>query len=247
MHSSSSTPSVFQTTKNAMILSLGLLFGLGLIGASIQQAAVTLKEYERSVTVKGLAEQEYPADTVIWPIQYTVTGNDLPHLLTTIDTQTEWVEAFLAQQHIPMTDVSRSAPVMIDKKAQQYSDAGNIEYRYLVTQTLTVHSHQVNLVRQATTAIGELGKKGLILNQDPYQSRATYTFTQLNDIKPMMIEQATQHARKVAQKFAHDSKSTLGKIKQASQGQFTISDRDQDTPYIKTVRVVSTIEYYLSD
>ncbi|HFQ5013267.1 TPA: SIMPL domain-containing protein [Vibrio vulnificus] len=243
----SSTLSVFQSTKNTVILSLGLLLGLGGIGVSIQQATVTLKEYERSVTVKGLAEQEYPADTVIWPIQYTVTGNDLPHLLTTIDTQTKWVEAFLAQHRLPLTEVSRSAPLITDKKAQQYYDTSNIEYRYLVTQTLTVHSHQVDLVRQAMTAMGELGKKGLILNQEPYRSNATYEFTRLNEIKPMMIEQSTQHARQVAQKFARDSKSTLGKIKQASQGQFSISDRDQDTPYIKKVRVVSTIEYYLSD
>ncbi|MFA0079353.1 SIMPL domain-containing protein [Vibrio artabrorum] len=246
MHSHS-TPSIFQTTTNVVILSLGLLFGLGVIGVSIQQAAVTLKEYERSVTVKGLAEQEFPADTVIWPIQYTVTGNDLPDLLATIETQTKWVEVFLAQQRIPLIDISHSAPIMTDKKAQQYNDTGNIEYRYLVTQTLTVHSHQVDLVRQAMSAIGELGKKGMILNQDPYQRPATYMFTQLNDIKPMMVEQATQHARKVAEKFAHDSKSTLGKIKKASQGQFSISERNQNTPYIKKVRVVSTIEYYLSD
>jgi hypothetical protein len=62
-----------------------------------------------------------------------------------------------------------------------------------------------------------------------------------------MIEEATKNAREVAEKFAQDSKSKLGKIKSASQGQFTIEDRDSNTPYIKKVRVVSTVEYYLSD
>ena len=62
-----------------------------------------------------------------------------------------------------------------------------------------------------------------------------------------MIEEATMQAREVALKFAKDSNSRLGKIKKASQGQFSISARDKNNPHIKKVRVVSTVEYYLSD
>ena len=62
-----------------------------------------------------------------------------------------------------------------------------------------------------------------------------------------MIEAATRNAREVAKKFAQDSDSRLGKIRRASQGQFSIDDRDSNTPHIKKVRVVSTVEYYLSD
>jgi len=69
----------------------------------------------------------------------------------------------------------------------------------------------------------------------------------LNEIKPGMIEEATRKAREVALKFAVDSESSLGKIKRASQGQFSINPRDNNSPHIKKVRVVSTVEYYLSD
>ena len=62
-----------------------------------------------------------------------------------------------------------------------------------------------------------------------------------------MIEEATISAREAALKFAKDSQSTLGKIKKATQGQFSITNRDENTPHIKNVRVVSTIEYYLED
>jgi hypothetical protein len=62
-----------------------------------------------------------------------------------------------------------------------------------------------------------------------------------------MIEEATKNAREVANKFAIDSHSGLGKIKKASQGQFSINDRDKNNPHIKKVRVVSTVEYYLVD
>ena len=71
--------------------------------------------------------------------------------------------------------------------------------------------------------------------------------TGLNKIKPQMIEEATINARAVAEKFAKDSQSKLGKIRNASQGVFSINDRDENTPYIKKVRVVSTIDFALED
>jgi hypothetical protein len=62
-----------------------------------------------------------------------------------------------------------------------------------------------------------------------------------------MIEESTKKAREIALKFAKDSNSKLGKIKKARQGQFSIYNRDKNTSHIKTVRVVSTVEYYLDD
>jgi hypothetical protein len=93
----------------------------------------------------------------------------------------------------------------------------------------------------------DLGKQGIAISGENYQSKTVFEFTKLNDLKPVMIEEATKNARAVAEKFAQDSKSRLGKIKSASQGQFSIEDRDSGTHHIKKVRVVSTVEYYLSD
>ena len=96
-------------------------------------------------------------------------------------------------------------------------------------------------------SLSELGKKGIAFSNTNYQSQTEYIFSRLNEVKPEMIEEATRKAREVAEKFASDSQSTLGKIKRASQGQFSISARDKNNPQIKKVRVVSTVEYYLSD
>lgn len=95
--------------------------------------------------------------------------------------------------------------------------------------------------------LSDLGQKGIAFSGEDYEVRTNYLFTQLNELKPAMIEEATKNARAVAEKFAQDSKSRLGKIKSAFQGQFTIENRDNSTPYIKKIRVVSTVEYYLSD
>ena len=114
-------------------------------------------------------------------------------------------------------------------------------------QTVTVYSTDVEGVRKVMGRLVDLGKQGIALTGGDYQNQTEYLFTRLNEVKPKMIEEATTKAREVAEKFAADSRSRLGKIKQARQGQFSIAERDKNNPHIKKVRVVSTIEYYLSD
>ncbi|UTJ06830.1 hypothetical protein [Arcobacter roscoffensis] len=122
-----------------------------------------------------------------------------------------------------------------------------MRFRYSANQTINVYSKNVELVRSAILNISSLNKKGILFRVNDYDSKAQYFFTNLNEVKPIMIEEATRKAREVALKFAKDSNSKLGKIKKARQGQFSISSRDQNTQHIKKVRVVSTVEYYLDD
>lgn len=66
-----------------------------------------------------------------------------------------------------------------------------------------------------------------------------------------MIAEATARAREAAVEFARDSDSGLGGIRRANQGVFEILPRDpapgitQENRIEKSVRVVTTVEYYL--
>ncbi len=137
-------------------------------------------------------------------------------------------------------------PSITDKSAQQYGGGERAEFRYVARQTVTVYSTHVDQVRKSMTELSELGKSGIAFSgEDMHQIE--YLYTGLNEIKPQMIEEATAMAREVAEKFAQDSKSKLGRIKSASQGQFSISPRDKNNPHLQKIRVVSTVTYYLSD
>ncbi|MAR91494.1 MAG: hypothetical protein CML06_11535 [Pseudomonadales bacterium] len=231
----------------ALMLGVFLCAGLLGLGFILAKAAVDVKEYERSVTVKGLAEREMSADVVIWPIQFTEASNDLGALYGALDDSTNKIKSFLLTNHIAGEDISVSAPAITDKSAQQYGNNGAAEFRYTALQSVTVYSKNIGAVRAVMGELSELGKQGVVITRGDYQAQTEYLFTGLNEIKPAMIEEATKKAREVANKFAADSDSTLGKIKRASQGQFSISPRDKNNPHIKKVRVVSTVEYYLSD
>ncbi|WP_137226881.1 MULTISPECIES: SIMPL domain-containing protein [Shewanella] len=233
--------------KSTIIAGLLLAIGLGALGLLLKQAIIEYKLLDRSVTVKGLAENEYPADVVIWPIQFTAANNNLDELYKQLDAQNTQVVNFLTKQHINPKEITLTAPTITDKLAQQYGGNQPVTLRYTGSQTITVYSNDIDKVRNAMPLLTELGKMGIVFTQNNYDTQVEYIFSRLNDVKPDMIEESTTNARLVANKFAKDSQSRLGKIKKATQGQFSINNRDKNTPYIKRVRVVSTIEYYLAD
>ena len=234
--------------KSGLIaIGISIIIGLFILGYYLNSSVQTFKDYERTVTVRGLAEQEHLADVVIWPIQFTEASNNQEEIYRLLDESSSKVVEFLNNHGIADDEISVDVPVVTDRSAQRWGGEIGGQFRYVASQSVTVYSNNVEGVRSVMREVSELGKQGVIISGEDYQYRTEYMFTRLNDIKPEMIEAATIEARKVAEKFAEDSDSQLGKIKTASQGQFSISDRDRNNPHIKNVRVVSTIVYYLVD
>ncbi|MEQ3639480.1 MAG: SIMPL domain-containing protein [Alteromonas sp.] len=231
----------------AIVLALGMILAVAFLGTTISASMKDMQTWNRVVTVKGLSEREFVADQVIWPIQFVDAGNDLPELYDRIELNSETVVRFLQDSGIEPDSITTGKPQITDKLAQQYGGSERAPFRYSSVQTITVFSSQVETVRTAMQQMGKLIKSGIVLSENRYEAQPDYVFTRLNEVKPSMIEEATLNAREVAEKFATDSQSTLGKIKRANQGRFSISSRDSYHPHIKKVRVVSTIDYTLVD
>lgn len=228
--------------KEACVLALAIL-GLG---AFLYFAMIGVKDRERVVLVRGLAEKEVAADYVIWPIVFKEMGNDLAELYATAQSKSSLLEKFLLENGVKKEEISYSSPDIVDAEGEMYDNRQH-SLRYTATIVLTVASNNVSLVRQIMGKQSELLKQGIAFSENDYRYRKVFSFNALNDIKPAMTEDATKNARAAAEKFAKDSESKLGKIKTASQGQFSIDDRDENTPFIKKVRVVTNLQYYLED
>ena len=226
----------------AAILAVSIAF----LGLCIKWGIDDFANKDRNVTVKGLAEKEVEADKVTWPIPTKELGNDLPELYQRINTTTAKVKAFLKQHGIKDDEINVNAPVVIDLNADQYSN-NNRGFRYNITSTITVTSQNVKLVRSIMAKQGELLKQGVAVLDGGYENRITYEYVGFKKMKPQMMQEAIKNAEATAQEFATNSNSKLNKITKADQGQFSIDDRDSNTPYIKKVRVVTTITYSLKD
>ncbi|MCD8092232.1 MAG: SIMPL domain-containing protein [Bacteroides sp.] len=224
----------------AIIISIGII----MLGVMIRNGINDFKDKDRIVSVKGLAEMEVPADKVIWPLVYKDIGNDPALLYANMEQKNKAIVNFLEQNGIAKEEISIVPPEVIDMQAERYGSR-DIPYRYNATSVITVTSKNVDKVRKLMSEQAEFLKQGIAITGGDYKYNVSYEFTGLNSIKPQMVEEATKNARAAAEKFAKDSDSSLGKIRNASQGQFSISDRDANTPYIKSVRVVTTVNYYL--
>lgn len=230
----------------AIICALLIGVGLWLLGVMVKGGLTSISGNQRVVTVRGLAEKEVTANKVTWPIVSKEVGNDLPSIYSRIETTNAAIINFLKSNGITEQEISVNPPQVLDLQADRYN-SNNVPFRYNVTNVIVVTSAQVDKVNKLIERQTELLKQGIAVVAGDYQYQTSYEYTDLNSIKPEMIAEATKNAREAANKFAEDSESKLGKIKTASQGQFSIEDRDQYTPYIKKVRVVSSIVYYLND
>ena len=226
----------------ALLIAVGLM----LLGIFIKGGFNSLSSNQRIVTVRGLCERDVMANKVTWPIVSTQVGNDLPTIYENIKNTNAAIIAFLKKNGVTDAEISVNAPQVVDMEADRYSNTP-APYHYNVTEVIVVTSSKVEMINKLIERQSELLQQGIAIVAGDYNYQTIYEYTDLNTIKPAMIAEATQNARQAAEKFAEDSHSRLGKIKTASQGQFSIEDRDQYTPYIKHVRVVSTIDYFLKD
>jgi uncharacterized protein len=231
-----------------------LAFSVALAGYFVGEGFRLGRQAERAVTVKGLAEREAKADLALWPLRFVAAGDDLPETQARIERDGEAVRGFLVRQGVKTEEIAVAGVEVTDMQARAYGE-GRAENRFIVAQTLTVRSADVDRIERAAQAVGELVNAGVALSAEggPERAGPVYLFTQLNALKPAMIAEATRSARAAAEQFAADSGARLGGIRRAHQGVFEINPRDdypgafEPRQMLKTVRVVTTVEWLLAD
>ncbi len=224
--------------KESIILAIGIM----VMGWCVKAGIDNFTNKDRKVTVKGLAEREVPADKVTWSISTKETGNDLPTLYERINVQAGKIKTFLKQNGLDESEITVNPPTVSDLEAREWGD-NQKPFRYIVNTTITVATTKVEAVNKAIFKQAELLKQGVALDS----SYPNYEYASFQQMKPEMMSEAIKNAQKTAEQFAEASDSKLGKIQTAGQGQFEIENRDENTPYIKKIRVVSTVTYSLDD
>jgi hypothetical protein len=221
---------------------------IALAGYFVGNMHKTGQKFDRYVQVKGLSEREVPADLAVWPMNVTLTGNELAPLKRQLEQQINTVYQFFLDQGFTEEELTKGITNINDTRADIYNRTNPPpENRYIAISELTVRTKDVAKLQKALTESLDLIAKDILLGSKNSWRPIEYIFTGLNDLKPSMIEEATKNAREVAEKFARDSEAQVGEIRIARQGLFTIEDRDQNTPQIKIVRVVSTIDFQLKN
>jgi hypothetical protein len=233
--------------KGKFYSGLFVMIGLIVLGMMMPRAVDKFRSFDRTVNVKGLCEKEVKADKVIWPVVYRVMADDVQSVYDQTDSNNAAIIAFLKAGGIKDSEITVSVPEISDKYATEYG-SNDRAFRYIAKNVITVYTSDVDAVLALMSRQSDLLKKGIVTGgSNQWENPVEFKYEGLNEIKPEMIEEATRNAREAAEKFAKDSDSRLGKIRTANQGTFTIENRDSNTPYIKKVRVVTSVTYYLKN
>jgi len=235
-------------TSRALILAAAIVAAGALVGSGFARGRAA----DRSVSLKGIAEREVRADLAIWPLRLVVADDDLARAQGRLQGNVREVLRFLAAAGVDTSQVALQDFSVTDAYANQYR-SGEIANRYVINQTVVVRSVAPDRVLAASQRVGELVRAGVVLSSGGEYGTGgpTFIFTGLNALKPEMIAEATARAREAGERFAQDAHSRLGGIRRASQGVFEILPRDQapgiteESQVVKTVRVVTTVEYLL--
>ncbi len=231
-------PATTRWFGTAAIASIGMILGGYLLGDGLLRA----KEAERSVTVRGLAERDLTADLATWTISYSASSDNLAEAQAKVRRDTDAIEEFFSNLGFPDDALQPTGA-----NVSSYTNRGVTTYT--VRQRLALRTDDIGRAQRAVAQQFDLVGRGVFLEEG---SGMSYTFTGLNDIKPEMVAEATKDARAAAQQFATDSGASVGAIKDATQGYFSIEARDgesggwgkSDSPY-KKVRVVTTVNFSL--
>lgn len=244
--------------NNKILIAFAIVIGLGLNGFFIGRAIQRFKKEDRYISVKGFSEREVKANLAVWTIKTRITTNDVTEGSRQMETDKKKIVEFLVQKGIGANEIFQQNLKVVDKMAREYGDNNIGVFRYIVENSIQVRSENVDIVQQVNRMTDELLKMGVVIsNVNEYTPSVQYLFTKLNDIKPEMVSEATQNARKAALEFTRESKVSLGEMKKASQGLFSIVDRDDfisgqtgeggyganTNDIFKKVRVVVNIEY----
>ena len=215
--------------------------GLALCGLFIELGIRQMANRDRAVTVKGLSTQDVKADHVVWPLSFSIGGNDLPALYKDLAQVQKTAIDFFIQKGFDAADIQVGDISVSDNLENYYNNKP--DNHYTLTSSIVISTDSVDLVINNQGCQTQLLNKGIILNSQNWS--VDYQYNGLNELKPQMIEDATKNARAVAQKFADDAQCRLGSIRKANQGQFSV-ESDTYQPWVKHVRVVTTVDYYLN-
>ena len=234
---------------NLFIPALLLAVGIALAGFFVGRTLFNAKVGINTAEAKGLSERRVTADTASWSVSFSVVGKsreDVPNLYQQAEANQQAIAKILTDGGLTSDEIEFG---IIDYSVRDFRDVTNllVDQDHTLTGSVRIETTNVDLIKPLRISVNQLVARGMdITNSSP-----SYHFTGLNEIKPDMLKEAARNARIAATEFAENAGAKVGRIRHARQGAFIIVDVGQshgDTRSLeKDVRVVTTIEFYLTD
>ncbi|MBY0515457.1 MAG: SIMPL domain-containing protein [Bacteriovoracaceae bacterium] len=231
--------------KSPQIISAFIIaMGLALFGFFVRSGIVRFKTLNRVVDVRGLDERIVDSTEASWSVTFVVQANQLGDVYKRSSETEKTIRDYLIDLGFKDEEIVSGVLSTTDLMMNNYSQTKPL-FKYSGRMNLTVSSKNVDLVEKAQKSSSVLVAKEIQLEGNYIR----YYYSDLNSIKPQMLQAANKSAREAAKSFAKDAGARIGDIEKASQGLFTIdsamSSEGAESARKKKVRVVTSVSFYL--
>ncbi len=227
------------------------IIAIGLIASAHTLSRFYLRmEKEKVIRVKGFAQKRLTSDKASLSAIVTVQSPSIAEGHKLLLSQTQQVRDLIAAKQITAVAADNVDHEKIYKRNLRGERTNEVDY-YELSQRFRVSAKEVRKIEELSQEIGALLSKGYEV--DIYGPH--YYITDLSGVKMQLLAKATEDGYKRAKLMADNSGGKVGKLVEAQQGIFQITEPDStetsgygiyDTGTIeKDIKAVVTLRYLI--
>lgn len=204
---------------------------IGIIAAVAFIAAVWVAGYyfyktkgpAKTMSVVGLAEQDFESDLIVWDLNYSVRNMNMKDAYSVLKQQNNIVKEYLKSKGLNDDEMIFNAVTHYADNDWEWNEVARRSFEvfkgYVLTQSIRIESTDVEKIEKISREVTELLDQGIQIDMN----NVSYYYTKLADLKIEMLANATKDARNRAETIAKNAGSNLGGLKTANMGVFQIT------------------------
>ena len=226
---------MLEKIEKLQILTVGLIVVIGILIAS---NTIIASLSGNSISVTGSAFEIVKSDSGSMNFNINVKKINKHEAYNTLQSQLKIVEKYLSDKNITKIERKNISGYFNYKRDERTGAYTNIPESYNLTQTLSISSDNVELIKEISNEITGLISQGVDINV----FSISYNYSKLPELKVTLLEKASQDAKARATSMLKATGDKVGSIKSVRMGVYQITPVDSTDVSDMGINDSSTID-----
>ena len=204
------------TIAAALILAVGMGFGLSLVGTGLSARS------GNSITVTGSAKTSAVADNAVWTLNVSEMSQQVSVAVKKIGTSVDALSKYLIAGGLDSEAIEVGGVTTYANNEYVNGNSTGRILSYQANQNVTVRSKDVQLIKKLSNGMGSLLQTGVNINNYGPQ----FYVSNLDKLRPQLLAEATVDAKDRALSITKAVDSKLGPVLAVTSGPVQVTQPD---------------------
>ena len=204
------------TIAAALILAVGLGYGLSLVGTGLSARS------GNSITVTGSAKTSAMADNVVWTLNVSEMSQQVSVAVKKIGTSVDALSKYLIDGGLSSDAIEAGGVTTYANNEYVNGNSTGRILSYQANQNVTVRSKDVQLIKKLSNGMGSLLQTGVNINNYGPQ----FYVSNLDKLRPQLLAEATVDAKERGLSITKAVDSKLGPVLAVTSGPVQVTQPD---------------------